>query len=283
MAWTATRASWPGSRPGSPTSTTSARRRSRTCSRPASRRARDESILDGARTVVICVPTPLSADGGPDLTAVRKAAQTVSRHLDPGTLVVLESTTYPGTTEEVVGPILEESGLTAGEDFHLAFSPERIDPGNPVYGVGNTPKIVGGLTPACAAAAAGLLRQVRRTGRAGQGHARGRDGQAAGEHLPARQHRAGQRDGGVLPRARHRPVGRDRVRRHQAVRLPGVLPGPRRRRSLHPDRPELPVVQGALARATRSGSSSWRRRSTTGCRATWSSARRRCSTARAGR
>ncbi|MCW2944789.1 MAG: nucleotide sugar dehydrogenase [Actinoallomurus sp.] len=114
----------------------------------------DESILDGARTVVICVPTPLSADGGPDLTAVRKAAQTVSRHLEPDTLVVLESTTYPGTTEEVVGPILGESGLTAGEDFHLAFSPERIDPGNPVYGVRNTPKIVGGLTPACAGVAA---------------------------------------------------------------------------------------------------------------------------------
>ncbi len=116
--------------------------------------SRDESILDGARTVVICVPTPLSTDGGPDLTAVQKASQTVSRHLDPGTLVVLESTTYPGTTEEIVGPILSECGLTAGEDFHLAFSPERIDPGNPVYGVRNTPKIVGGLTPSCAAAAA---------------------------------------------------------------------------------------------------------------------------------
>ncbi|MCO6004826.1 nucleotide sugar dehydrogenase [Actinoallomurus purpureus] len=116
--------------------------------------SRDEDILDGARTVVICVPTPLSTDGGPDLTAVRAAAQTVARHLDPGTLVVLESTTYPGTTEEVVRPILEESGLVAGEDFYLAFSPERIDPGNPVYGVRNTPKIVGGLTPSCAQAAA---------------------------------------------------------------------------------------------------------------------------------
>jgi nucleotide sugar dehydrogenase len=118
--------------------------------------SRDESILQGARTVVICVPTPLSADGGPDLSAVRKAAQTVARHLEPGMLVVLESTTYPGTTEEVVAPILQESGLTAGEEFHLAFSPERIDPGNPVYGVKNTPKIVGGMTPGCAQAAAGF-------------------------------------------------------------------------------------------------------------------------------
>ncbi|MFB4305979.1 nucleotide sugar dehydrogenase [Actinomadura sp. GTD37] len=113
-----------------------------------------EDVLDGARTVVICVPTPLSPEGGPDLTAVRGAAETVARHLEPGMLVVLESTTYPGTTEEVVRPILETSGLVAGEEFHLAFSPERIDPGNPVYGVRNTPKIVGGLTPACASAAA---------------------------------------------------------------------------------------------------------------------------------
>ncbi|MQY07195.1 nucleotide sugar dehydrogenase [Actinomadura macrotermitis] len=114
----------------------------------------DESVLDGARTVVICVPTPLSEDGGPDLAAVKGAAGAIARHLSPGTLVVLESTTYPGTTDEVLRPILETSGLTAGEDFHLAFSPERIDPGNPVYGVHNTPKIVGGLTPACASAAA---------------------------------------------------------------------------------------------------------------------------------
>ncbi|MFI0486318.1 nucleotide sugar dehydrogenase [Actinomadura sp. 9N215] len=112
-----------------------------------------EDVLDGARTVVICVPTPLSPEGGPDLTAVRGAAETVARHLEPGTLVVLESTTYPGTTEEVVRPILETSGLVAGEEFHLAFSPERIDPGNPVYGVRNTPKIVGGMSPACASAA----------------------------------------------------------------------------------------------------------------------------------
>jgi nucleotide sugar dehydrogenase len=115
--------------------------------------SRDEAILDGARTVVICVPTPLSEDGGPDLTAVRGASKTVTRHLTPGGLVVLESTTYPGTTDEVVRPILERSGMVAGQDFHLAFSPERIDPGNPVYGVSNTPKIVGGLTPACASAA----------------------------------------------------------------------------------------------------------------------------------
>jgi nucleotide sugar dehydrogenase len=114
----------------------------------------DEAIMDGAHTVVICVPTPLSDDGGPDLAAVRGATEAVARHLTTGMLVVLESTTYPGTTDEVVKPLLEKSGLVAGEEFHLAFSPERIDPGNPVYGVHNTPKIVGGLTPACASLAA---------------------------------------------------------------------------------------------------------------------------------
>ena len=100
--------------------------------------------------IVICVPTPLSESDGPDLTAVRAATRTAGGLLKPGSTVVLESTTYPGTTDEVVRPLLEKaSGLTAGIDFNLAFSPERIDPGNPVYGVRNTPKVVGGVTPAC--------------------------------------------------------------------------------------------------------------------------------------
>jgi UDP-N-acetyl-D-glucosamine dehydrogenase len=114
----------------------------------------DPSVQSRAGAVVICVPTPLSDAGGPDLTAVVAAARSVGDHLMPGTLVILESTTYPGTTEEIVAPLLEKNGLKAGEDFHLAFSPERVDPGNPVYGIVNTPKVVGGLTPACTAAAA---------------------------------------------------------------------------------------------------------------------------------
>ncbi|ANN15131.1 UDP-N-acetyl-D-glucosamine dehydrogenase [Amycolatopsis orientalis] len=116
----------------------------------------DEGVLASADVIVICVPTPLASDGGPDLGAVKAAAEAVSRQLKPGTLVVLESTTYPGTTEEVVAPILEWSGLRAGEDFCLAFSPERVDPGNAVYGIRNTPKVVGGLTSSCAAAVAGF-------------------------------------------------------------------------------------------------------------------------------
>jgi UDP-N-acetyl-D-glucosamine dehydrogenase len=113
-----------------------------------------ESAAGSPETVVICVPTPLSAASAPDLTAVRGAAEMTGRLLRPGMLVVLESTTYPGTTDEVVRPILERaSGLTAGKDFSLAFSPERIDPGNPHFGIRNTPKVVGGQTPSCADAA----------------------------------------------------------------------------------------------------------------------------------
>ncbi|MFC6023708.1 nucleotide sugar dehydrogenase [Plantactinospora solaniradicis] len=114
----------------------------------------DESDIASAKTTVICVPTPLSQDGGPDLGAVTAATAAVGRQLQPGMLVVLESTTYPGTTDEVVRPLLEKSGLVAGTDFHLAFSPERIDPGNEKFGAHNTPKVVGGHTPACTARAA---------------------------------------------------------------------------------------------------------------------------------
>ncbi|MEV6762833.1 nucleotide sugar dehydrogenase [Streptomyces sp. NPDC051105] len=114
----------------------------------------DDACLARAQTIVICVPTPLSEDGGPDLSAVTSAARAVAGRLGRGRLVVLESTTYPGTTEEVVKPILEESGLRVGNDFSLAFSPERIDPGNATHGLRETPKVVGGCTPACAARAA---------------------------------------------------------------------------------------------------------------------------------
>jgi UDP-N-acetyl-D-glucosamine dehydrogenase len=116
---------------------------------------------DGPDTIVICVPTPLSESDGPDLTAVKAATESAARLLRAGTAVILESTTYPGTTDEIVRPMLEKAtGLTAGIDFSLAFSPERIDPGNGVYGVRNTPKVVGGITPACTEAAAAFYGQV---------------------------------------------------------------------------------------------------------------------------
>jgi UDP-N-acetyl-D-glucosamine dehydrogenase len=113
----------------------------------------DASQLRRARTIVVCVPTPLSSDGAPDLGPLRVAAASVAEHLQPSTLVILESTTYPGTTDEEIRPILEGGGLVAGEDFGLVFSPERIDPGNQNFGPKNTPKVLGGHTPACADAA----------------------------------------------------------------------------------------------------------------------------------
>ena len=120
-----------------------------------------ETEIGVPETIIICVPTPLSADGIPDLAAVRGASELAGRLLQPRMLVVLESTSYPGTTDEVVRPLLEGiSGLNAGMDFSLAFSPERIDPGNEAYGLRNTPKVVGGYTYACTEAAAQFYRKL---------------------------------------------------------------------------------------------------------------------------
>jgi UDP-N-acetyl-D-glucosamine dehydrogenase len=109
----------------------------------------DPSTVVDFDVAVISVPTPLR-EGAPDLSYIESAAQLVGRHVRPGATVILESTTYPGTTDELVAPILEEcSGLSAGTDFHLGYSPERIDPGNQLWHFENTPKVVSGLTPAC--------------------------------------------------------------------------------------------------------------------------------------
>lgn len=108
----------------------------------------DTSCIKDSDVVLLCVPTPLGEGGAPDLSAVESAGRMVGKNLKPGALVVLESTTYPGTTEEVLGPLLEvESGMRVGEDFRLAFSPERVDPGNAKFGIKNTPKLVGGVNP----------------------------------------------------------------------------------------------------------------------------------------
>jgi UDP-N-acetyl-D-glucosamine dehydrogenase len=124
----------------------------------------DPECLAGFDVTVIDVPTPLR-DGVPNLSFVEEAATTVARHLQPGATVVLESTSYPGTTEELVGPLLEEgSGLTVGRDFHLGYSPERIDPGNPTWQLENTPKVVSGVDDASLGAVQGFYdRLVDRT------------------------------------------------------------------------------------------------------------------------
>jgi UDP-N-acetyl-D-glucosamine dehydrogenase len=109
----------------------------------------DFSRLRESDAILICVPTPLDRHDQPDLSFIVGTCESISRNLRKGHLVVLESTTYPGTTEEVMKPILEESGLKAGVDFHLAFSPEREDPGNPSFSTSKIPKVVGGCTPGC--------------------------------------------------------------------------------------------------------------------------------------
>jgi UDP-N-acetyl-D-glucosamine dehydrogenase len=120
----------------------------------------DYAALAASDVVFICVPTPFDEYKTPDLSFIRAASRSLSPFLKRGQLVILQSTTYPGTTEEIVQPILEESGLKAGLDFYLAFSPERIDPGNPHWHYDNTPKVVGGLTPESTRVAASLLSKV---------------------------------------------------------------------------------------------------------------------------
>jgi UDP-N-acetyl-D-glucosamine dehydrogenase len=109
----------------------------------------DFSVVADLDTINIAVPTPLRKTKDPDMSFVVSACQEVANHFGPGKLVILESTTYPGTTDELVLPMLERQGLTAGENFFLCFSPERVDPGNPKYQTLNIPKVVGGITPAC--------------------------------------------------------------------------------------------------------------------------------------
>jgi UDP-N-acetyl-D-glucosamine dehydrogenase len=110
--------------------------------------------------IVICVPTPFNPNREPDLSAVLAATGEIARRLRPGQLVVLESTTYPGTTDEVLLPMLARGGLRAGEEFALAYSPERVDPGNRDYQIANTPKLVGGVTPRCTVLAAALYEKI---------------------------------------------------------------------------------------------------------------------------
>jgi len=123
----------------------------------------DMDAAAAADAILVALPTPLSSQREPDLSIVQAAVEELAPHLRKGHLVVLESTTYPGTTREVLQPILESSGLKAGDDFHLAFSPERVDPGRTDWTTHNTPKIVGGVTPACTERAAELYRSAVET------------------------------------------------------------------------------------------------------------------------
>jgi UDP-N-acetyl-D-glucosamine dehydrogenase len=119
----------------------------------------DFSTLKQLDVVNVCVPTPLSKQRDPDVSYIVSAAKQVARHLHRGMLVILESTTYPGTTEELILPMLQETGMKVGRDFFLAFSPERVDPGNPKFHTRNIPKVVGGVTPTCTEVAVKLYQQ----------------------------------------------------------------------------------------------------------------------------
>jgi UDP-N-acetyl-D-glucosamine dehydrogenase len=109
----------------------------------------DFSRLAACDIIIICVPTPLTVTRDPDISYIKSSAEQIARYLRPGQLITLESTTYPGTTQEVILPLLEERGLKVGKDFFLAFSPERVDPGNKRFTTKNTSKVVGGVTPVC--------------------------------------------------------------------------------------------------------------------------------------
>jgi UDP-N-acetyl-D-glucosamine dehydrogenase len=123
----------------------------------------DFSVVKELDTINICVPTPLRKTKDPDMSYIVSAVESIAKHLHPGMLIVLESTTYPGTTEEVVQPLLEATGLKAGVDFFLAFSPERVDPGNPTFQTHNVPKVVGGLTADCSTLASALYQSAIET------------------------------------------------------------------------------------------------------------------------
>jgi len=120
----------------------------------------DYSVLKKIDCVSICVPTPLGKTGDPDISYMLSARDAILPHIKPPLLFVLESTTYPGSTNELIVPMMEEKGLKVGEDIFIAFSPERVDPGNPVYQTHNTPKVVGGVTKACTKMAAELYSSV---------------------------------------------------------------------------------------------------------------------------
>ncbi len=199
--------------------------------------------------ILIALPTPLSRQREPDLSIVESAARRLAGVLHEGQLVVLESTTWPGTTRELLQPILEEgSGLRAGEGFFLAMSPERVDPGREDWTTKTTPKVLGGVTPECTQRAAALYRRAVDTVHERHEPRGRRADEAAGEHLPLGQHRPRQRARDPLRPDGDRHLGGRRRRRHQAVRLHAVQPGPRPRRPLHPDRSLLPQLEGARVR-----------------------------------
>jgi nucleotide sugar dehydrogenase len=150
----------------------------------------DFDHLKECDAIIICVPTPLRKTKEPDVSFILAAAEQIQQRLRRGQLIILESTTYPGTTDEVLLPMLEETGLKLDEDFLLAFSPERVDPGNPDFQTHNIPKVVGGVTDDCSGRVSVFTNRER--GSFGQlGAGRG-SSKTSGEHFSRSQHRHGE-------------------------------------------------------------------------------------------
>ena len=203
-----------------------------------------------ASAFIICVPTPLSKTRTPDLSYVVAAVEAVAARLVPGQLVVLQSTTVPGTTDELLVSALERAtGGTVGRDFFVGYAPERVDPANRAgWTLHTTPKLVSGVTPECARRTALLFEQVCETVIPCALAAGGRAGEALREHVPAGEHRPRQRARADVPAARRVGLGGHRRRGDQALRVPAPLPRPRPRRRLHPGRAPLPVLPAARVR-----------------------------------
>ena len=226
----------------------------------------DAVVLGGMDAVIICVPTPLNKTKDPDVSLIMSAADALLPHLHRGPAggarVDHLSRLYAR------GPrarTWSARGTRSGKDIFLAFSPERVDPGNQIYQTKNTPKVIGGITAACNELTLALYEQLHRHHRPGLLLRRRGDGQAAREHLPGRQHRAGQRGRPDVQEARSGHLGGDRRRRHQTLRLHALLPRPRPRRPLHPRRSALPLLEAEDVEVHTRGSSNWPGRSTPRC------------------
>ena len=204
----------------------------------------DMACAGDVDAVVLCLPTPLSTHREPDLRILTAAARSLSEHLRAGQLVVLESTTFPGTTRDVLRPILESGGLVAGPDFHLAMSPERIDPGRTDHTMRTTPKIVGGLTPACTERAKELYSTCIETLVPVSSCEAAELTKLLENIFRSGQHRPGERARDALRPHGPERVGGRRRRGHQAVRLHALHPRARPGRALPAGRPVLPVLEG---------------------------------------
>jgi len=191
----------------------------------------DRNVHRVADVVVITVPTPLDAEGNPDLSYVRSAVEAVREHLHPGMLISLESTTYPGTTDEMA-EVLEETGLKVGRDFFMGHSPERINPGDPVWKFHNTPKVVGGLDKLSTE----LMTRFYSI--------------AVERVVPVSTARAAELSNN-LPQVERGYLGGDRGGRHQTLRFYEVLSRPRCRWPLHTHRPPVPPLEGQETRHRR--------------------------------